>query len=163
MKIGIMADSHDNLPMIRKALERFRAEGAEALVHAGDYSAPFAVREVLKFDGPMHGCFGNNDGERAGIRKAWPEVCDPPHRFKLGGRQFLLTHDVKAFDEAGDDIARADVAVSAHTHRPVIERGVCGRGDLLHVNPGETGGWLTGRSTVALLDSETLEARILEL
>ena len=30
MKIGVMSDSHDNLPVIRRALERFEAEGAEA-------------------------------------------------------------------------------------------------------------------------------------
>ena len=163
MRIGLMADSHDNLPMIRKALQRLQAEGAKTLVHAGDFIAPFAVREILKFNGPVLGCFGNNDGERAGIRKLWPGVADPPCTLELGGRILLLTHDPAALKTASKNLARADVVVSAHTHTPLIEAGLEGEGDFLHVNPGETGAWLSHRATVALLDTETLEANILEL
>ena len=51
MKIGVMSDSHDNLPAIRRALARFEAEGAEAVIHAGDFVAPFSIKELLKFKG----------------------------------------------------------------------------------------------------------------
>ena len=161
MKIGIMADSHDNLPLIRRAIDRLQAEGAECLIHAGDFIAPFAVREILKFNGPVHGCFGNNDGERAGIRRLWPEVADPPRKLSLGGRNVLLVHDVA---QAGPkDLAWADVFVSGHSHQPSVEKVKDEAGEHLRINPGESGGWLSGRSTIALLDTETLEARILEL
>jgi len=36
-------------------------------------------------------------------------------------------------------------------------------GGTLIVNPGEVGGWLTGRSSFGLLDTETLEAEIIDL
>jgi len=161
MKLGIMADSHDNVPMIRRALEGFQAEDAECLLHAGDFIAPFAVREILKFSGPVHGCFGNNDGERAGIRAIWPQVAEPPWRIELGGRKILLVHDP---EKAPDDLkAWADVMVCGHTHKALVESATAGADDLLLVNPGETGGWLYGRRTVALLETTTLEARILEL
>ena len=44
MRIGVMSDSHDNLPMIRKAIRLFTDENAEAVLHAGDFIAPFAVK-----------------------------------------------------------------------------------------------------------------------
>ena len=157
MKIGIMADSHDNLPVIRRALELFRDEGAECVVHAGDFIAPFAVHEILKFDGAVMGCFGNNDGERDGILKVWPEIVNPPRTLELGGRRILLTHDLN--QPYADLLESADLLVCGHTHEPAISD-VNGK---LCINPGETGGWLHDRSTVAMLDTETLEARIMEL
>ena len=51
------------------------------------------MKEILKFKGAAYGCFGNNDGEKAGIRKLWPAVADPPCELRLGGRRILLTHD----------------------------------------------------------------------
>lgn len=161
MKIGIMADSHDNLPMIRRAVEQFRAKQVECLIHAGDFVAPFAVREVLKFDGPVYGCFGNNDGERGGIAGLCAEIADAPRVLSLGGRNILLAHDDAQVEAAR--LGRADIVVTGHTHKAVVERESNTAGERLRVNPGECGGWLFGRPTVALLDTETLEARILEL
>ena len=107
MKIGVMSDSHDNLPAIRRALARFEAEGAEAVIHAGDFVAPFSIKELLKFKGALYGCFGNNDGEKAGIRALWPAVAEPPCELQLGGRRILLTHDEAALREnAGPAPAR---------------------------------------------------------
>ena len=164
MKLGIMADSHDNLPMIRRALERFQAEGATGLIHAGDFIAPFAVKEILRFNGPVHGCFGNNDGEKVGIRRLWPEVSEPPGAVSLGGLRIVFTHDLQSVEDRPDLVRDADVIVFGHTHAPLVEV-VEGESSetRLHVNPGETGGWLTGRCTAALLDTDTREARILEL
>ncbi len=78
MKIGIISDSHDNLPNIRKALALLKSRGAEALIHTGDIVAPFSVKEILKFGGPVYGVFGNNNGEVAGIKKLWPASISAP-------------------------------------------------------------------------------------
>ena len=118
MKIGVMSDSHDNLPLIRRALERFEAEGVECLIHAGDFVAPFAVKEILKFKGAAHGCFGNNDGEKAGIRKLWPAVAYPPCELRLGGRRILLTHDEASLARVPELLRRAEVVIVGHTHKP---------------------------------------------
>jgi len=161
MKIGIMSDSHDNVPMIRRAVERLQKEGAECLIHAGDFVAPFAVREILKFRGAVYGCFGNNDGEKAGIRKLWPEVADPPRMLTLGGRRILLIHDLDSLEAMPDEGRKADVVIFGHTHEPALEPGR--KAGSLRVNPGEAGGWLSGKPTVAMLDTDTLQAKILEL
>ena len=161
MKIGVMSDSHDNLPAIRRALARFEAEGAECIIHAGDIVAPFSVKELLKFKGPVYGCFGNNDGEKAGIRALWPAVAEPPCEVRLGGRRILLTHDEAALQKAPELLERAEVVIFGHSHK--IVPGERRRGGPVRLNPGECGGWLTGMSTVAILDTDTLEVRILTL
>ncbi len=52
------------------------------------------------------------------------------------------------------------VVIFAHTHRPSIARDRHGR---LFVNPGEVGGWMFRRPTVAVYDTETREAEIVNL
>ena len=51
-----------------------------------------------------------------------------------------------------------DIVVYGHTHEIDIQKG-----ESLLLNPGETGGWTTGKATVAVVDLETLEATIHEL
>ena len=59
-----------------------------------------------------------------------------------------------------DCIGSADVVIFAHTHRPSIARDRHGR---LFVNPGEVAGWMFRRPTVAVYDTETREAEIVNL
>jgi putative phosphoesterase len=63
MKIGIVADSHDNVPAIKKAVEYFNKSNIRFVIHAGDYIAPFSVKEFLRLKTKLLGGFGNNDGE----------------------------------------------------------------------------------------------------
>jgi predicted phosphodiesterase len=51
------------------------------------------------------------------------------------------------------------VIVYGHTHRLDIHR----QGKTLIINPGETGGWVTGKATVATLDPENLDVEIHQL
>ena len=46
MKIGMMADTHDNLNNIKKAVEIFNQEKIDLLLHAGDFVSPFTAREL---------------------------------------------------------------------------------------------------------------------
>jgi len=51
------------------------------------------------------------------------------------------------------------VVIYGHTHQTDLSK----IGKTLLINPGECGGWLTGKSTIALLDIKTWEAKIVEL
>ncbi len=62
MKIAVLADSHDRIESMRKAIEQVAGE-AELLIHCGDYCAPFMLRELARFTGEIHGVFGNVDGD----------------------------------------------------------------------------------------------------
>jgi hypothetical protein len=165
VQIGIVADTHDHLPMIRLALEAFQREGVEVLLHAGDFVAPFAVKELLRFRGKVYAVFGNNDGEKKGIRAAGLDVQKPPRRLELGGRVIILAHASEQVERkpglpAGSSPHKggADVIITGHTHKPSIK----GTSPVF-INPGECGGWLTGRSTVAILDTGSLKARLVEI
>jgi predicted phosphodiesterase len=41
MRIGIISDTHDNMPLIKRACELFNAREVQMVLHCGDYCAPF--------------------------------------------------------------------------------------------------------------------------
>jgi uncharacterized protein len=159
--IGILSDSHDNLPKVRQAVRLFNDAGCDLVIHAGDFVAPFTVDELRNLRAPVKAVFGNCDGEKAGLTRAFQgvgEVVEAPLTFTHAGVRFLVCHlDAPVLGYA--DSKACDVIVFGHIHRPVVES----RDGVLLVNPGETGGWLRGKCTVALLDPAALTADILTL
>jgi putative phosphoesterase len=156
MLVGVISDSHDNMPKLRAAVELLRERGVEHLIHAGDWVAPFAVKVLVEAGIPFTGVFGNNDGEKTGIGRMTADVHEAPHFFDLDGRRIVLAHDPT---EVPDEMrGQADVVIFGHTHLILVEKG-----PPLVLNPGECCGWLEGRSTVALLELDTLEVTILEV
>jgi putative phosphoesterase len=159
--IGILADSHDNVVALRKAACLFRDSGCELILHAGDFVAPFAARELGAGGCPVKAIFGNCDGEKKGLKaalEAFGRVREAPFVFVHRGIRFYLAH----LDRAAEKAARSgvyDVVVYGHTHKPEVRRA----GKTLVVNPGETGGWLTGRATVALFNPAVRTAEIIGL
>lgn len=160
MKIAVLSDTHDNMPMIQAALELFAAERVEAMIHAGDIVAPFAAKLLATFPGPLYAVFGNNDGEQAGLAAVLPEITVGPLRLALGGRRILVHHWIEQVPR--ELPGQADVVITGHTHEVVNDR-VDGRTPTLILNPGEACGWLTGRATAAILDTDSLSARIVTL
>jgi predicted phosphodiesterase len=61
MRLGILADTHDELIRTRAAVERLRAAGAEALVHCGDLASPPIVAACAIL--PLYFAFGNHDAD----------------------------------------------------------------------------------------------------
>ena len=157
MFAALVSDSHDNLPMIARAVQVCRRRKAEVLFHAGDFVAPFAAKAWVTFAGPIFAVFGNNDGERAGLRQVLPDLRKGPRLFRVGGRKVLVSHREEDVGEAS--AARADLIVVGHTHRPKVEP----RGEAVLVNPGEVGAWLTGQASLALVELDTLAVELVDL
>lgn len=157
MLIGVMSDSHDNLNEIRRALRLFQEKGVEHLIHAGDFVAPFALKAVLASGFPVTAVLGNNDGEREGLSRICPTLHPAPHAFELAGCRILLAHDINQCP--AEERSQADVVIVGHTHKPETRY----EGKTLILNPGETGGWLNSRPTVALLDTATRGVSIVSL
>lgn len=159
--VGILSDSHDNLPRVREAVRLFDDAGCDLVVHAGDFVAPFTALELKNLKCPVKAVFGNCDGEKAGLERAFlglGEIRQAPFEFVHAGLRFAVTH----LDAAVDGLLaanRCDVIVYGHTHKPAVKT----EGGVLVVNPGEAGGWLTGKSTVALLDPVRKTAEIIPL
>lgn len=157
MLIGVLSDTHDRLPAIRAALEWFAAERVGAVIHAGDVVAPFSARVLAGLTVPLHIVYGNNDGERAGLKAVLPQIVDGPLAVEVGGRRVLVHHFIEWCRR--EEIEQADIVITGHTHE-VVERREEGR---LLLNPGECCGWVTGRCTAAVVDTQSLEVRLREL
>ncbi len=159
--IGIMADSHDNVHAVKRAVRLFKDAGCDLVIHAGDIVAPFAAREMEALNCPVKAVFGNCDGEKQGLQKAFStfgEINEAPLTFTHQDLDFLVMHILTNI-EADLSTGRHCVIVYAHTHKPEVDKD----GKTLLINPGETGGWVSGKSTVALLDPKTLSVEILPL
>ena len=74
MKIGILADSHDNLPKIARAVEIFSVEGVGQVLHASDLVSPIKVGPFACLNAPLVGVFGNNDGDRLCLTERIREI-----------------------------------------------------------------------------------------
>jgi len=157
MLIGVFSDSHDRLPAIDQAIDLFRERNVQAVLHPGDIIAPFAAKRILRWAGPLHVTYGKNDGERAGLKNLLPQIVDGPLLVNLAGRRILVHHFIDWCDSA--DIKNAEIIITGHTHE-VVNRF---DNDKLFLNPGESCGWVTGRCTVAILDTEGPSAEICEL
>ncbi len=57
--VGILSDSHDNLDGIKSAVRVFLDAGCTLVLHAGDFVAPFAARELQALGGRIKAVFGN--------------------------------------------------------------------------------------------------------
>ena len=159
MKIGVISDTHDRLPTFRRALALFKRMQVQAIFHAGDYVAPFAAQLIAPtaIDVPLHAIYGNNDGERKGLKAVLPSLVDGPYSVTLAGRRLVMHHYLDWLTPT--DLAGADVVISGHNH----EASVTQRDGVLLVNPGECCGWVTDRCTAAILDLSTPKADIIEV
>lgn len=161
MIVGIFADSHDHLDNIRRAVQVFNEAKCELVVFAGDLVSSFAVPPLRQLNCDFIGCFGDNEGNKPGVTagmKIVGTIGEPPFCFKTSdGRKVILTHMDRTLRDLDGEF---DIAIYAHSHKPSITRDEQGR---LFINPGETSGWSHGKPSVALLDTTTLEARIVFL
>lgn len=164
MIIGILSDTHDRLPLIDKAVQKLNELNVELVLHAGDYISPFVESSLKHLKAPLIGVFGNNDGDRALLKKKFAEFgADIRGRFAFvvvdGLRIALLHGDDKELMRSLLELESYDVIVYGHTHTPKTYR----KGQTLVINPGEACGILTGKPTIAILDTESLEAKTIQL
>ena len=165
MLIGLISDTHDSLPMIEKAINRLNEEKVELVLHAGDYVAPFVIPKFKALNCKLIGVFGNNDGDHELLRKRFSETtnCTIRGRFaeiNVEGFVIALLHgDESELLNAVASHGGFDAVVHGHSHANVSMN----MGKTLVVNPGEVCGYLTGKPTLALLDTNRREAIIVNL
>lgn len=158
--VGIMADSHDNRTAIQKAVALFNKRGTGLVIHAGDVISPFCILDFQALLCPMQLVYGNNDGERIGLHNAFQSkgaIQSGPRVFEYEGKRFFLMHEDGCIDSL-QGMSAIDVVVYGHTHAVDVRTG-----PPLIINPGEAGGWLKQRSTVAVLDVRTMQVEIVDL
>jgi len=164
MIVGIMADTHDHLPLVDKAVKVLNEQNAELVLHAGDYIAPFVVPHFKPLKAKFIGVFGNNDGERNGLEKKFREIDAEIHGnfadVTVDGIKIALLHgSEEELLRSLINVESHDIIIHGHTH----EAKTYLKGRTLVINPGEVCGYLTDKSTFALLNSRTKEVKIIEL
>ena len=165
MLIGAISDSHDNLPQIEKAVQILNEQKVGLVLHAGDYIAGFVVPKFKQLNCPLIGVFGNNDGDHELLKKRFSETtnCTIHDRFTqvtIEGYRIALLHGHETeLLSAIIDSGYFNAVIHGHTHNMSIER----KGKTLAINPGELCGYLTGKPTIALLDTLKHEANVIEV
>jgi uncharacterized protein len=165
MLIGVMSDTHDNIVQTKKAISLFNSRGVEHVLHAGDFISPFMIDSFRDLAAPLTGIFGNNDGDRVLLERKSGllpsmKISGTFARVEVGGMRIAVLHgNDRELLQTLMACGSLDLLVCGHTHRPEIRR----EGSLLIVNPGEVYGYLTGRSTVALIDTEQRSAEIVDI
>ncbi|MFX0028718.1 MAG: metallophosphoesterase [Candidatus Hermodarchaeota archaeon] len=170
MKIACISDSHDHMENILKAVSIINNKKVGAVIHCGDYVAPFVKKWFDQLDSEIKknffGVFGNNDGERLYLKQNLGQICKFAQNgneliLELGGKRIFVSHmpqkeTIKALANSGE----FDLILTGHTHALNNEKNENG---VLIVNPGELCGYLTGKSTFAIIDTDKMEAEIIEL
>lgn len=165
LKIGLISDTHDNLPLVAKAIKRLNKEQVRLVLHAGDYVAPFSVVCFKQLEARLIGVFGNNDGDHAFLKKRFAEIKTAEIRgnfaeVKVDGLKIALLHgEEEELLQSLINTESYDVVVHGHFHEAKIYK----KGKTIIINPGEVCGYLSEKSTIALLDTETKEAKIVQL
>jgi len=163
VKIGIISDTHDRLEAVEKAVDLFNTAGVEVVLHAGDLVSPFVVPRLAKLKAKLYYVWGNNDGDRLLVSKRMAEFgMEPPTEIALlniAGKRIALLHGTsELIVEALAKSMQFDIIVRGHTHKAEVIRGNC-----LVINPGEACGYLTGKRTVAVLETDTMDVQLLEI
>lgn len=161
MKIGIISDSHDHSENIIKAVDIFKEQNVDHVIHLGDYVNPASVK---LFKGiKLVGIFGNNDGDKFRLMHSFNEIGGEIkgdfHEFEIDGLRCACYHGTEpqlrnSLVESGT----YDVVMSGHTHACVNKK----TGNTLVLNPGTSHGFWK-RATVMVFDTETKEAEVIEL
>ena len=161
MLIGIISDTHDNLPNIYQALNYFEQQGITTMIHCGDVCAPSVMREIAqKFGGTMHLVYGNVDGDREKMQ----ELAKGLPNLTIHGEQGAVEIDGKKigfihYPKEAEAIAASgeyDVVFYGHDHK-AWEKKV---GKTTLRNPGTLAG-LFAKPTFATYDTETNKAKLI--
>ena len=159
--IGIMSDSHDNIDAIKKVVTLFNTKCVDVVIHAGDLISPFTAPEFKKLDSEFVAVYGNNDGEREGLKSAFKDICvlEDFKEISIEGWKFSIIHGTNpAIVDSLRRSGKYDVVVRGHTHKLEI----LNTGTML-INSGEVCGYVSNKQTVLLLDTDNLSFEIINL
>ena len=160
MKIAVISDTHDNIWNLDKALQIIKEKQCEAIIHCGDFCAPFSALRVVQSGLPVYAVFGNNDEDQWGIVErckdhqfqVWP-LGKEFAEIELDGKKIAFCHYPKLGKLLG---ATGDyqAVFHGHTHVAYQER----VGDTILANPGAVCGivkWAPGPASFGIHDTQT--------
>lgn len=161
MLIGICSDSHDHVENIKKTVALFKEQKVQKVIHAGDYCSPFTIP---LFEGlPLHGVFGNNDGDKYLLIKKFEEIGATLHggfySFRKDQLRLAVYHGtVQEITDSLEKCGEYDVVISGHTHQQRVETVQ----NTISINPGSVNGF-DQEPMAALFDTQSKKVEFKEL
>jgi len=159
MKIGVVSDTHNNLPNVKRIVELFNAAQVERVIHTGDITQAKTLDMFAQLTMPLYGVFGNNDQERDSLDEAIARhgftFQDPPLVLELQSRSIMVVHDPLELERHLNE--SHDLALHGHTHLYRFEK----RADLVIFNPGECAGHMAGFNSIGVVDLTDLSVEVL--
>jgi len=159
MRIGVVSDTHNNMPNVRKIVSLFNQLDLQKVVHTGDITQAKTLEVFSHLKVPLHGVYGNNDLERdsleAAVAKYGFQFTDPPLSIQWHGRELKVVHDPRDLEDL--DLSSCDLALHGHTHLRTLLR----RENSLVFNPGECAGMIEGYNAIGVVDLVDLEVELI--
>jgi putative phosphoesterase len=158
--IGIISDTHEDVRMIRKAIRILKERAPALVVHCGDIISPPVLEHFAGI--PVRFVYGNNDGERSGLKKKCSEMgfygIEDTLSFTHAGRSFFVNHGTRlqTIEEAANS-QQYDYVLHGHTH----ERRNEVRGKTRIINPGAL--FSADTYSIAFLEPETGSVEFVEI
>lgn len=157
MLVAVISDSHDNLDRLRRSVDIINSKDVVHTFHLGDVCSPFAANILNELKSPYTGVFGNNDGEWIGINRITKNrFFKPPYFTTIEGYSFVLFHEGDIAEYIDEKV---DFVLYGHSHNATVKQ----KGRQLIINPGTLSGYVSGRSTFALVNLFDKKCEILEL
>jgi putative phosphoesterase len=160
MRLGILADTHNELARTQVAVQLLRSAGAEALIHCGDLSSPPIVAACAVL--PCWFVFGNHDSdnvpalqraaeETGAVCLGWGGVAE------CAGKRIGVAHGHMTIDLRRVLAQQPDYLLFGHSHHASD----VSDGAVRRINPGAL--YRADEYTVALLEVETGELQVLRV
>ncbi|MES9856099.1 MAG: metallophosphoesterase family protein [Sedimenticola sp.] len=146
MKVCILSDSHDHVPLLDAAAAEAKANGAEAILHCGDVVAPSTLNCLNKHGLPVHVIHGNNTGDLYTLGKLISQPGNVIEYYgmdagiELAGKKIFLVH-YPHYARAMATTGNWDLVCCGHSHLQKIQYldNIKG-GKTPLANPGTIGG-----------------------
>ena len=169
MKLGVMADTHNNIPIIESVVALFNEMCVSLVVHAGDFRSPWAIEPLADLNCSVVGVLGNNDLRRErelteafkGIGTITPSFHNQAF-VTHEGRKIAVTH-YSRFAVPIAESGTHDIVVYGHSHRinhQVYRHTDSEKAETLLLNPGAAGSKRARCKSAAVVDMETLFTKI---
>jgi len=161
MLIGLISDTHDHVPNIKKAVNLFQELNVQLVLHAGDYCSPFTIPH---FEGlELHGIFGNNDGDTYLLMNKFNSIGARLHghfyETEIDKQKIALYHGTyPGITDSLEKSGKYDIVISGHNHEPTLDT----IESTLSINPGSAHGF-DGDAMVATLETEIRQVKFTEL
>jgi len=166
-KIGIISDSHDNLPRIDQMLEILKKENIKIIIHCGDVCTQDSLKYLSQnFKGQIYLSIGNIDVDHEinkGVKNVqifpqFGEIKIPASPKRKRGEDNINIAFVHFLGKAKKlaQTGKYDFVFYGHTHKPWEEE----INSTKIINPGTLAG-VWNRSTFAILDTKTKKVKLI--